>query len=529
MNRVPKNTRLSALARRVARSDDSGVSLILALIFVTVVAVVIAATLSFVDTNMRGTIAVRSEAAQAAAADGAAQIAVNNIRRSTYSVSTGACTPFTGGSDTLSLPNFYQAIQGSNYSASVQCTVDTNDSSAGGGGVPITSANRPGNAILSLGTSSSEDGVNLNANGSKNSIIVHGNIFSNSNIVADKNPGMTTNATVTARTTCTGAIAANPKICNFGNGANSAGDDPNYAPPPAAPATAQTVPSCNGTKVRKLSPGLYNNLTALNNLTNSGCNATFWFQPGIYYFNYSGVWTLGSGYVVGGTAMPGQVADGVVPNMPGSCETPIPPDPVPPGGWINPGPGAGVEFVFGGTSQLALNKGAMELCGSYSTTAPPLAVYGLKAADGIPAENGCITVIPWTSKSGCSLITSDNSPRSQMFIQGTTYVPAAAVDINLNNATGQVFRYGIIARHVGVTATGSANLSGPVIEVPDDTSGGGATRTVVYLAVYVCPGATACGTSGTAQLKVKVGIIDPTGSAVSGARQITVYDWSVQR
>ncbi len=528
MTRSPRQSRLGAMARRVAHSDDSGVSLVIALIFVTVVAVVIAAVLSFVDTSMRGTIAVRAEAAQAAAADGAAQIAINNIRNSTYSVTGGACTPFSGNSATLSLANFYPSTQGSNYSASVTCTVDGNDSASGGGGVPINSSNKPGNAILSLGTSASEDGVYFKANGNRN-IIVHGNIFSNSNINVNLGT-LTTNATVIARTTCTGTITASSKTCSFGNGANSAGNDPNYAAPPAAPSTAQTVPTCNGTKFLTFNPGLYNNLTALNNLTNGGCNATFWFKPGLYYFNFSGQWILGSGYVVGGTPMPGEVADGKVPDMPGSCETPIPPDPVPPGGWINPGPGAGVEFVFGADSQLYLNKGAMELCGSYSTTSPPIAIYGLKAASGsVPAENGCITSIPWTSHSGCALITSDNSPRSQLFIQGTTYVPAAAVDINLNNATGQVFRYGIIARHVGVTATGSADLSGPVIEVPDDTSGGGATRTVVYLAVYACPGTTACSTSGNPQLKVKIGIIDPTGTAVSGARQITVYDWSVQR
>jgi hypothetical protein len=52
---------------------------------------------------------------------------------------------------------------------------------------------------------------------------------------------------------------------------------------------------------------------------------------------------------------------------------------------------------------------------------------------------------------------------------------------------------------------------------------------VLYLQVYVCSGGSACATSGTPQLKAKIGIQDPTGAPIGGARQIVVYSWSVQR
>lgn len=126
------------------------------------------------------------------------------------------------------------------------------------------------------------------------------------------------------------------------------------------------------------------------------------------------------------------------------------------------------------------------------------------------------------------MIKTENSPNSRFYIQGTTYVPKGALDISLNNSTGQVFRYGVIARSLYLSPTGSADLSGPVIELPDDSPGFG-LRTVVNLDVYVCPGAATCAPKGTPRLRAKVGIVDPTGTPVLNKREITVYTWSVQR
>jgi hypothetical protein len=113
-------------------------------------------------------------------------------------------------------------------------------------------------------------------------------------------------------------------------------------------------------------------------------------------------------------------------------------------------------------------------------------------------------------------------------MQGTTYVRDAWVNINVNNRSDQVLRYGIVSRKLDITATGSANLSQPLIEVPDVVSPG-PLRTVVTLDVYVCPGTAPCPPGGTVKLKVKVGFGDPSGTPTAGKREVTVYNWSVQR
>jgi len=529
MRHTPSAVARTAL-RRATRSGDSGATLLMALIFITVVAVVIGAVLSFVDVSLRTTVAMRAQAAQAAAADGAAQVAINTLRASTFRAGgTGTC--FSGGA-TLQLANFYQPATGGPYSATVDCALDTTDS-AGSGGVAITAKNRPGSAILTLSRSGAEDGLDLSATGGR-TIKVHGRIYSNSNFVGNK---VETNAEVIARGACTATITSTPAAqCNIGNVTDARGDDPDYAPPTltTAPATP-AVPTCPNHSTNKLitmTPGLYTDVDALNDLTNSNkCQDTIWFPPGTYYFNFTKnvAWTVDNGAVVGGTKSPGQVVDGVAPTIPGACQSPIPPDPIPPGGWTNPGPNAGVEFVFGGNSRLAVGNGKVELCGSYSLDHPPIAVYGLKSALGpagvVPAQSGC-TIIT-VSAGGCSTVTSNQNPDSRLYIQGTTYLPKARVDVALNNDTGQVFRFGIIARSLRVTSTSSADLNSPVIEVPDEEPGG--LRTVVYLKVYVCAGTMACLTSGSPQLGVKVGLGDPTGTAVAGAREVTVYSWSVQR
>jgi hypothetical protein len=67
-----------------------------------------------------------------------------------------------------------------------------------------------------------------------------------------------------------------------------------------------------------------------------------------------------------------------------------------------------------------------------------------------------------------------------------------------------------------------------VITVPDEVVVG--LRTVLYLTVYICANQPTCSTAtGALRLRVKVGLLDPGGSPVAGARQVTVYDWSVVR
>jgi hypothetical protein len=525
---------MSRALSRLRRGDDRGTSLILSLIFITVGTVVLTAILSLADASMRTTIALRSQAANAAAADGAAKLAINALRQGTYTYAGGNCFGSgPGASNTLTLPNFYQPAGSTATSAAVTCDADTTNSALDTG-VAITPANRPGSAILTMAAlGAGEDGVKLTVAGGR-TLRVHGDIYSNSTINIAQGT-LETNTAVTARGACTGTITSTPAPqCNYGSGPDTRSVDPNWSAPSAA-ATPRSVPPCVGNnKLVTFSPGLYTDVSSLNSMMrNSGCkNSIFHFLPGTFYFNFPSAteWLIDTGYLVAGTPTTPLVA-GTPPSIPGACQSPIPPDPMPPGGWVKPGPNAGVQFVFGGGSHLRVKAAEVEICGTYSATSPPIAVYGLKSAVGaVPAQSGCVTATPYpTNVSACAVIKSDNSPNSALYVQGTTYAPRAAFDISLNNLTGQVFRFGIVARTLLLSPTGSAELSGPVIEVPDETMGAG-MRTVIYLNIYICPNAGTCtAASGLRRLRAKVGVVDPTGSPVAGARQITVYSWSVLR
>lgn len=134
---------------------------------------------------------------------------------------------------------------------------------------------------------------------------VTGNVFSNSRIVADSSyagPVMVTAAdsttgTIKARGGCsgTGFTCTDPGWAPL---ANHEGDDPGlvtpsaYAPRSISGLSVQSVPSDAGCKsahdLVTFSPGIYTDATALNALfADADCkSATFWFQPGAYYFDF---------------------------------------------------------------------------------------------------------------------------------------------------------------------------------------------------------------------------------------------------
>jgi hypothetical protein len=509
---------------RPARRDDGGAALILALIFITVVAVVISVVLSFADTNLRVTVAAtRPQATAAANADGAAQVAVNALRKSVYNSATGQhCFADGAGNltqDNLALSNFPSA----GSSAYVSCSPDP----ASGTVVPINSHNKPGSAILTLSNAASnpgEDGINVSVSGG-GTLRVHGGIFSNSTINASAG-SITTDTWVRARGACSGPISSPDKICSYA-GADVRAADPNY-PAPTAAATPRSVPACNGhNKLVEFQPGLYTDANGLSSMMrSSGCKDSIWhFNPGTYYFDFSSashVWTIDTGWLVGGTPSTPLVA-GTAPTIPGSCVSPI-----------LSTTAQGVQFVFGGDSRLSISHAQVELCGTWGLNSPPIAVYGLKAAVGaVHAQSGCVVASPYPS-TGCAMILSDNSPNSEFYVQGTTYAPNAAIDLSLNNETGQVFKFGVIARTLRLNMTGSFSLTSPVIELPDDSPGFTNGDTVVYLTVHLCPG-VALGSSCVSaapptSLRAAVDIVDPTpGTVQPGNRQIAITNWSVQR
>ena len=297
-------------------AQDEGASLVIALIITTVVALVVGAVLGLSGASVDATVATTTQARSTAAVDAAAQVAINTVQNSTYnndvaSATYPKCFGNTGTSDSMVVP--YPGGGGSTY---VTCAPDPG-SGAAGGSVPVTDQNKPGQAILTLGTSGApiEDGQNYGQ--SNKAIYVRGGVLSNSNINSQKadfhviGPG----AQVKAMGPCTGTIT--PACTTI----TTPQPDPNYPLPTDAPAPPASLPACtDNTKVADFLPGLYSNADML-----STCKASWiYFHPGTYFFDFTTgsthVWTLNS-TAVGGTLTAAET--NIAPAVPGACVNPI--------------------------------------------------------------------------------------------------------------------------------------------------------------------------------------------------------------
>jgi hypothetical protein len=431
------------IAHARARGDE-GAALVLVLIVITVIALSLSALLTLSDTSVRTTVGLRSQVAATYNADGSMQAAINNLRNSSYNDNVGEhCF---GASDTLPLSNF----DGAN-SAAVTCKADPKKVLIQ---CPsLQNCNRPGNAILTLGTTS-EDGLNI-TQPTGSTFRVHGNVFSNSNINV-VNGTLNTNAVASARGSCTGSIQSTPPpACNVGNASNPLGDDPAYASEAAAVPVHRSLPSCTTpNSVIRFEPGSYDDAKGLSTMmsNSSPCKgSTWWFPPvydgsgrpvatGVYYFDFrnsgtnanpllnssgGNVWTVNSGYLVGGTPVDGsgaQIASpSVQPSIPGSCDNPI----------INAN-AVGAQFVFGGDSQLIVDAAQAEVCGSYHTNKSPVAIYG--------QSTGSDTPVSWTGANALTMSTVVNGGNftNPAWIGQADGQSATWVKTGSNNQTGTV-------------------------------------------------------------------------------------------
>ncbi|OXM69167.1 hypothetical protein [Amycolatopsis vastitatis] len=423
--------------KRRWKGDDSGAALPLVLILVTVIAVVTGALLSFADTSVRTTVNLRDQAASAYTADGALQAAVNQIRTSTF---TGAAGQHCfGASDTLNLPD------SGGGAAAVSCTADPAKVLIQCPSLSV--CNRPGSAILTLGTGG-EDGLNIQQP-TGSSFKVHGVVYSNSNINV-VNGSLDTNTAVYARGACSGTIRSTP-AASCGYGGSSLGADPGYAPALTSVPPRQNLPACtkSGSLVT-FQPGYYDDAAGLSAMMSSSSkckDSTFWFTPGAYYFDFHNsaaarppslpggddVWTVDNGFLVAGTPVDGSgrtIAKPAVPaNIPGACDNPI-----------DDAKAVGVQFVFGGDSRLAVKAGQVEICGTYSADHPPVAVHGLTSGTESPVTaaltpsgtpTGTFTTAPAGSLStvdgNLATWTANGNGNQSATVTATGYAPATAI------------------------------------------------------------------------------------------------------
>jgi hypothetical protein len=410
-----KQTRLRHPARlRAARGGDAGASLVLALAFLTGVGLVVGGLLTYSGTAIRSAAATQAHAQTANDVAGGLQAAINTVRRSTFDNETGQrCLD---GDQTLEYPGT------GGETVAVTCTPKS-DSGVAGGLVPVSNSNKPGWALLTLGTDSGEPGIGQSGN---NLFWVRGKVQSNSTITVGGSacpetpqppaPGANCSEIyqtaaagppVTAAGSCSGRIVSTGSVtCNTGTTAQDPGatglpTTTAYAQPSISGAEARTAPSCSsGTaSTVSLQPGVYIDSAPLNQLM-SCTSKVILFTPGTYFFDFrngepgqpSGerVWKIDNKdtTVVGGTPSGWSASAATKPalTMPGACVSPL----------TTTAANSGVRFVFGGDSRMSVGPGNVELCGQWSATRPPITIYGAKADDGSGSGTGAVsaTVVP---------------------------------------------------------------------------------------------------------------------------------------
>ncbi len=433
------------------RRGDEGAVLIIALIIVTVVALVTGLVLTRGDGSLRATVALRNVAASSYAADGAAQIVLNDLRTGFWDTSddqAGNDVPpdwvftnavgdscfgddvtddddITSADDDLVLSSFFPAGKSSGdapASAYVHCRPEKATGEQGTVRV-VSDANSPGDAIITLG-SGGEDGLyNFNK-----VLKVRGGIRSNSTINANKDIQVD-DADVRSRNgSCTNVAVSVGYTCATDGGVDAglfdvAKYDADISS--IAEVSWQPVPACTGAFVA-FAPGYYDDAAALEAL--NSCNKPLWFKPGTYYFDFhnddngdplfeAGIagdtdneWLIEGRKVIGGALKPGLTLDNSTP-VPGACQNPI-----------EDVTAQGVQFVLGGDSRINVGSDSLvELCADYRADQPPMVVYGPRATDADFGGNPTLTQL--TGSTNGSTTTADaavTAPGSHgTFVGGT--------------------------------------------------------------------------------------------------------------
>lgn len=474
---------------------DRGAMLVIALIIITVVAVVTGAIIGHGWANLRSTIALRGVTSTSYAADAAAKIAINELRLG--STSPDWVTPSFDGSwnssswgewvytnnadgtgcfgaipgavtgntaqDMLELRKIAPPAgdQADFTSARVECTgVDGTGIFGGGKGVTVGDPNSTdpyANALTTTGTSSSTGGHGVYTKvlgaGNTNTVPIGGGVNSNSFVTVD-NGTMTTDGFVHANGVCTGTIVSSDTQCHVGAATMPAaiGDILTTVPTPIYDA-ASTYPSPSGGKC-DFTPGTYASGAALSTAVNK-CNVAY-FANGKYYFDFldasmsDRVWNIGNVQIVGGLPT-GSLS------IPGSCQSPI---------GTNNG-GNGVQFVFGGNSTIKFgHDSSVELCGPTSGGGAPLTIMQQQTPGPSATVTDTPTPVPDTTVGPASptnlalsgtISTSVNTSKQSPFVGSslpTTWTAGG------NNYTGELDMTGFAGLAVPSTATiVSAKLS----------------------------------------------------------------------
>jgi len=586
--------------------DDRGATLLLVLILMSITSLVMAVVLAQADTAERTTVQLRDQAANNYGADGAMQAVLNALNTSGINCSNPtAAAPATLG--TTASP-FYapNSTEQGPINGYAECTPDgvkglsTATSTAtivttvtpapvtstapylGGGDVTL-----PSYAVMTTGSNSGDFGFDISPSaGNKTVCVENGSVASNEDIDASgsgqvlavrlspsvtgqgsslcttgtgTDPGTGSKLLVTAKGLCKNAGSFTPTSCTPNSAAVTAPAAPTI---PGGTVVKNPAPLCDSSNTyAAFQPGLYTDVTKLNNPCPGNSVQVEWFSPGWYYFDYGTTqWSWPTTVIAGtpldkttGKAIAGLSATTAsslsklgtnLASSPGACNDPDP--------GKNPSGGVqGVSMVFGGDSQAGASTtkdSVAEFCASSPTASPPVAIYGLASNQGITTDKGAYTIPAETmcTSTGCgtnSIINTDsknNSGHAVIYIHGYVYAPNGQIIITLKNSLGQVFNWGIVVRNLRITINGSSPTQS-VIQLPKPYTGIGIVTTtstpppypstslsvststqysIRYVNVWVCTvawltanGKTTCPKTGTPNVQAKVQT-DPTGKIV---------------
>ena len=395
--------------------SDEGVALPIALAFVSMFALLIAAVLSFAETGLRSSNALEGQGMQIAAADGALHGAINRARGD---VDVGV----EGYDETcFSPPQINQT------SVIVRCVgQDGSGEISGGGGAD----DEPTHALLTLGTGAGgEEGIEKEV--AATTLNVGGSVFSNASIKVAG--GLTATGEVQALGDCSGIIASGvpPVACANRGPAPDANDglDPGYAAEIGSRPANRSVPACPSGWLVTFQPGTYTNGSGLNDLFDTCTNRVFHFTPGTYYFEFiDGTESARRWLIMKANAtLVGGVPSGWNPSAPSKPAVPVP-------GSCDTG-SAGVQFVFGADSRLEVTAGSVELCPPRVDGEQRIAIYGMPPAD---AGTPVVKTVTASAASGAFTPTAnarliDGSTGSASF---TASNPGASRTASLTGFTG---------------------------------------------------------------------------------------------
>lgn len=359
---------------RVQRGDD-GSALVLALMVVLLVGTLFAAAIDYTQTGLLVTPKIRNDRNEVVTIQGAVDGAINSIRgSSTIGNTTGpSCPDF--------VPPAPTGLPGVDVTEDFRVTCTPQPPSS------TTADGVPSYAIQALGVA--PEGIRQ-VNPSNAELVVTGGIYSRGviSVGGGSQSVMSVTGSAVSETAggCTGALLTTDLTgprCGPAHALDD-GADPGYGPglvdqsalqalidSGSSTQGADPVPTCSG-GTAQFAAGYYGERPdLLLARTQPSCSASVWrFAPGLYYFDYHGVWDLGGTRVVFGTPTTSTT-------LSQACSRTSP----------------GAHLVFGGESRIVTQSSAsadngLEVCGPvdasyYSGSGTPqrIAVYGLTTAN----------------------------------------------------------------------------------------------------------------------------------------------------